>query len=127
MVVRGTNGCALPPEDAERTIRVFPHAPQPEHQNARVYLSGKALKNTIPDDPNNPYQLNSSGVGEFVIKWHTALEGETIQGVLTVIKSIDHTGTFTEDHHTHAYFTLTKDYTSPTPPNVEVVLGPMIP
>lgn len=81
MVTRGSNGCApLPGPDAEVKLEIEGDAHADADQaNADVYGSGKLA---VLDDDGN-----AKGDKAIKFEWHTALYGDTLEGVLTIIST----------------------------------------
>jgi len=98
MVTRGTNGCA-PVPDASGTLHVEPLENDSDHSGAAVYGSGK-LKNKNTANGN----LDGSGTGNFELQWYTALQGQEITGIITVISTDGKS-------HTHEPYTVTNGQT----------------
>ena len=101
MVVRGTNGCAMPDPDQKTTVTILPESSDKDaFAEAQVYFGGKQIKNTHANhlSTSDPYALNVKGThtgqGKFEVEWYTALEGPRAKVLITVMNKA-------KDRHTH--------------------------
>jgi hypothetical protein len=102
MVTRGTNGCMVAP-DAGGVLHVEPDEADTDHEEALVYGSGK-----LTDKKTNKKHLDNNGEGDFEFQWYTALNGEEITGIITVISKDGRS-------HTHAEYTVKNGSTLANP------------
>jgi len=104
MVTRGTNGCMVVP-DMTATLTIDGDATSdPEQANAAVYGSGK-LKNKNANATNG--NLGPNGDATIELKWYKVVQGDSLEGMVTIVSTKGNNGAKKNPKHIHQYYSVT--------------------